>query len=188
MSATQSRSLTSPDAIRAFYETWLAAWNAHNIDSVLDLMTEDIECFDDGWPVAMKGHNEVRQCIEAAWLASPDMSFELLAGPYVVPGEPRAAFHWRGWGTHTGLLKPPGIAPTGRRWEYDGVDFQEYRGERVCKLRIAFNMLTPARQLGLFPQAGSINERVGAAIQRAGMRARIAVRFAQNSRNSRAKP
>ena len=39
---------------------------------------------------------DVREFLEAIWRATPDMTFELLTGPYVIPGEPRAAFHWRG--------------------------------------------------------------------------------------------
>jgi hypothetical protein len=77
----------------------------------------------------------------------------------VIPGEPRAAFHWRGSGTQTGVLDPPGFAATGRRWELDGVDFQEYRDERVCRLRISLDMMEVSRQLGLMPPTGSNAER-----------------------------
>jgi len=34
------------------------------------------------------------------------MTFEVVAGSYVIRGERRAVFHWRGWGTHTGALDP----------------------------------------------------------------------------------
>ena len=42
------------------------------------------------------------------------MRFELLEGPYTL-GENKAAFRWRGTGTLTGPLDPPGFAPTGKR-------------------------------------------------------------------------
>ena len=139
-------------------------------------MTDDIEYRDDSWPKTMRGHADVREFLDAIWRATPDMTFELLAGPYVIPGEPRAAFHWRGWGTHTGRLDPPGFAPTHRRWELDGVDFDEYRDERVCKLRIAFDMMSASRQLGLMPDAGSRAERGLATAQRAVSGVRRAIR------------
>jgi SnoaL-like polyketide cyclase len=104
------------------------------------------------------------------------MTFELLGGPYVIPGEPRAAFHWRTSGTHTGPLEPPGFAPTGRPWELDGVDFHEYRDGRVCKLRVAFDQLSVARQLGLMPAAGSRAERAMAMAQRSASRVQQAIR------------
>jgi len=55
--------------------------------------------------------------------------------------------------------EPRGFAPTGRRWELGGVDFHEYRDGRVCMLRIAFDMLSVSRQLGVMPAAGSRAER-----------------------------
>ena len=146
------------------------------MDRLLALMSEDIEYRDDGWPKPMRGHADVREFLEAIWRAVPDMTFELLSGPYVIPGEPRAAFHWRGGGTHTGPLEPPGFAPTGRRWELDGVDFHEYRDGRACKLRIAFDMLSVSRQLGLMPAAGSRAERALAMAQRSASRVQQAIR------------
>jgi hypothetical protein len=104
------------------------------------------------------------------------MTFELIAGPYVIPGEPRAAFQWRGGGTHTGPLEPPGFAPTGRAWELDGVDFHEYRGGRVRRLRIAFDMMSASRQLGLMPATGSRAERALALTQRSAARVQQAFR------------
>ena len=152
--------------IREFVPRWLAAWNSRNADRVLELLTDDVEVRDDSWPEAMHGHAEVRAFLEALWHAVPDMTFELLDGPYIVPGEPRASFHWRGSGTFTGRMDPPGFAPTGRRWEVDGVDFQVYRGGRIAKLRVIFDLMTVSRQLGVMPAAGSTAERAMAAAQR----------------------
>lgn len=166
----------SLDWIRDFTQRWLEAWNSHEPDRLLALMTEDIEYRDDSWPKTMHGHADVREFLEAIWRATPDMTFELLAGPYVIPGEPRAAFHWRGGGTHTGPLEPPGFAPTGRAWELDGVDFHEYRDGRVHRLRIAFDMLSASRQLGLMPATGSRAERALALAQRSAARVQQALR------------
>jgi steroid delta-isomerase-like uncharacterized protein len=174
--ATTIEAAPSIDWIRDFGQRWLEAWNSHQVDQLLALMTEDIEYRDDAWPKTMHGHADVREFLEATWRAMPDMTFELLAGPYVIPGEPRAAFHWRGWGTHTGPLEPPGFAPTGRRWELDGVDFHEYRDGRVCNLRIAFDMMTASRQLGLMPAAGGRAERALAMAQRSASRVQQAIR------------
>ena len=171
-----SEATPSIEWIRDFTPRWLEAWNSHEPDRLLALMSEDIEYRDDSWPKTMRGHADVREFLEAIWRAMPDMTFELLSGPYVIPGEPRAAFHWRGWGTQTGPLEPPGFAPTGRRWELDGADFHEYRDGRVCKLRIAFDMLSASRQLGLMPAAGGRAERALAMAQRSAARVQQAIR------------
>jgi steroid delta-isomerase-like uncharacterized protein len=173
---TTSEATGSLEWIRDFTPRWLEAWNSHEVERLLALMTEDIEYRDDSWPKPMRGHADVREFLEAIWRATPDMTFELLTGPYVIPGEPRAAFHWRGWGTHAGLLEPPGFAPTHRRWQLDGVDFHEYRDGRVCKLRIAFDMMSASRQLGLMPAAGGRAERALAMAQRSASRAQQTIR------------
>ena len=172
---TEPGTAISIEWIGDFARRWLAAWNSHQVDNLLELMTDDIEYRDDAWPRTMHGHAEVREFLEAAWRGMPDMTFELLSGPYVIPGQPRAAFHWRGWGTHTGVLDPPGFAPTGRRWEVDGADFHEYRDGRVSKLRIAFDMMSVSRQLGLMPAAGSRAEHVLVLAQRSAVQAQQAI-------------
>jgi steroid delta-isomerase-like uncharacterized protein len=162
--------------IREFVPRWLAAWNSHEPDRVLEFLTDDVEIRDDSWPQTMHGHDDVREFLGALWRAVPDMTFELLDGPYVIPGEPRASFHWRGSGTFTGRMDPPGFAPTGRRWEVDGVDFQEYRDARIAKLRVIFDLMTVSRQLGVMPATGSTAERAMAAAQRGVVRAQQAYR------------
>jgi steroid delta-isomerase-like uncharacterized protein len=159
-----------------FMPRWEDAWNSHEVDRVLALMSEDIEYRDDSWPKPMRGHADVRELLESTWRAAPDLKTEFLSGPYVIPGEPRAAFHWRTTGTHTGPLEPPGFAPTGRPWELDGVDLHEYRDGRVCKLRVVFDQLSVARQLGLMPAAGSRPERAMAMAQRSASRVKQAIR------------
>jgi steroid delta-isomerase-like uncharacterized protein len=155
------------DQIEALVGRWLRAWNSHQPDRVLELLTEDIELRDDSWPTAMHGHAQVREFVVALWRAMPDMSFELITGPYVIPGEARASFHWRGSGTFTGPMHPPGFAPTGRRWALDGADFHEYRGGRIAKARVVVDVMSVSRQVGLMPAAGSRAERAMAAAQRA---------------------
>jgi steroid delta-isomerase-like uncharacterized protein len=156
---------------RELVTSWLDAWNSHQADRVLELLTDDVEARDDSWPKAMRGHGDVREFLEALWRAVPDMSFELLAGPYVIPDEPRASFHWRGSGTFTGRMDPPGFAPTGRRWEIDGADFHEYRDGRISRLRVMFDLMSVSRQLGVMPPTGSRAERAMAAAQRGLVRA-----------------
>ena len=156
---------------RELVTSWLDAWNSHQADRVLELLTDDVEARDDSWPKAMRGHGDVREFLEALWRAVPDMSFELLAGPYVIPDEPRASFHWRGSGTFTGRMDPQGFAPTGRRWEIDGADFHEYRDGRISRLRVMFDLMSVSRQLGVMPPTGSRAERAMAAAQRGLVRA-----------------
>jgi steroid delta-isomerase-like uncharacterized protein len=173
---TTSEATPSIEWILDFLLRWQDAWNSHEIDRVLALMTEDIECRDGGWPKPMRGHADVREFLKFIWRAMPDMTFEPISGPYVIPGEPRAAVQWRGWATLTGPIEPPGFAPTGRRWELDGIDVYEYRDGRVCKVHIAYDALSVSRQLGLLPPAGGRGERALAMAQRFASRVQQAIR------------
>lgn len=164
------------DFIAEFAERWLSAWNSHQPDRVLELMTEDIEYDDSAWPRQMRGYGDVREFLESTWRAMPDLEFELADGPFLKSGQPKAAFYWTGTGTFTGPLDPPGLAPTGTRLVFDGFDLQEYRDGRVCRLRITFDMLDVSRQIGMVPKPGSRPEKAGAALQRLAVRTKGLVR------------
>jgi steroid delta-isomerase-like uncharacterized protein len=160
------------DFLADFAERWEAAWNSHQPDRVLELMSEDIVYDDSAWPRTTRGHGDVREFLESVWRGMPDLAFEMVEGPFLHPGEAKAAFYWKGTGTFTGPLDPPGFAPTGARIEIDGFDLQEYRDGRVCRLRIVTDMLDVSRQLGLMPQQGSRAEKAAAAAQRLGVQTR----------------
>jgi steroid delta-isomerase-like uncharacterized protein len=158
--------------LAAFAERWEAAWNSHQPERVLELMTEDIVYDDSAWPRPMRGHSDVREFLTSLWRAIPDLEFQLVEGPFLHPTEPVATTYWKGTGTFTGPLDPPGFAPTGARLEIDGFDLQEYRDGRLCRLRIVTDMMEASRQLGLMPAEGSRVEKAGAAAQRLGMKLR----------------
>ena len=164
------------DFVTGFAERWEAAWNSHQPERVLELMTEDIVYDDSAWPRTMRGHADVREFLEALWRGMPDLRFEMLEGPFLHGEKPIATFRWKGAGTFTGPLDPPGFAPTGARLEIDGFDLQEYRDGRVCRLRVLTDMMEVSRQLGLMPPQGSQLERAAAAAQRLGVTVRDRLR------------
>jgi steroid delta-isomerase-like uncharacterized protein len=162
------------DFFEDFSQRWEEAWNSHEADRVLALMTEDIVYDDSAWPKTMRGHADVQEFLDYTWRAFPDMRFEMVDGPYLHPTAPKACAYWRGFATHTGPIEPPGIAATGRRIEFEGLDVHEYRDGQVARLRIVFDMADVSRQLGLLPAPGSRAERAMAAAQR--LQARVASR------------
>jgi steroid delta-isomerase-like uncharacterized protein len=166
----QPATATDQVFIAEFAERWEGAWNSHQPERLLELMTEDIVYDDSAWPRTMRGHGDVREFLDSVWRAMPDLRFKMVEGPFLRPSEPTATFYWKGTGTFTGPLDPPGFAPTGARIEFDGFDLQEYRDGRVCRLRIVTDMLDVSRQLGLMPREGSRMETASAAAQRLGMR------------------
>jgi steroid delta-isomerase-like uncharacterized protein len=147
-----------------FAHTWAEAWNSHDPERLLALMTEDIVYDDSASEETMRGHGDVRAFLDMTWRAFPDLRFERIGAPLVSPTEPRAAFWWRGTATNTGPVDPPGLAPTGKRIEFEGADFHTYRDGKVAQLRIVFDMADLMRQLGVLPPAGSRGEKVVTAL------------------------
>ena len=143
-----------------FAGTWADAWNSHDPERLLGLMTEDIVYDDSASPETMHGHGDVRAFLDMTWRAFPDMRFESVGAPLVSPTEPRAAYWWRGTATHTGPLEPPGLAPTGKHLEFEGADFHAYRDGKVARLQIVFDMADAMVQLGVLPEPGSRGEKV----------------------------
>jgi steroid delta-isomerase-like uncharacterized protein len=164
------------DFLAEFAERWEGAWNSHQPERLLELMTDDVVYDDSAWPQTMRGHGDVREFLDSVWRAMPDLRFEMAEGPFLHPSRPAATFYWKGTGTFTGPLEPPGFAPTGARLDFDGFDLQEYRNGRVCRLLIVTDMLDVSRQLGLMPPPGSRVEKAGAAAQRLGVRVRDRLR------------
>lgn len=62
--------------IRDFEQRFQDAWNSHQADRVLVLMTEDIEYRDDAWPKTVRAHPDVREFLDAAGRRSPDLTFD----------------------------------------------------------------------------------------------------------------
>lgn len=154
-----------------FLDRWAAAWNSHQREHVLELVTDDIVYDDSAWPETMRGKPAVREFIDYTWRAFPDLVFEAVGSPLVAHDEPRSATWWRGSATNTGPIDPPGFPATGRRIQFEGGDFHEYRDGKIARLQIVFDMMDVGRQLGLFPQPGSTGERALAAAQQ--LKARV---------------
>jgi steroid delta-isomerase-like uncharacterized protein len=166
MAETTTAETVTHEWVEEFAERWTDAWASHDPDRLLKLMTEDIVYDDTAWPETMRGHADVRRFLDYTWRAFPDIVFEGVGSPLVAADGPRAAFWWRGTGTNTGPIDPPGVPPTGKRVEFEGADFHEYRDGKVARLRIVFDMADVSRQLGLLPDRDSAAEKALVAMQR----------------------
>jgi steroid delta-isomerase-like uncharacterized protein len=141
----------STEWVEEFVDSWFTAWNSHDPHRVLALMTDDVVYEDSMRSEPMRGHAEVRQFLGEFWRAFPDYTVELLERPLLSSDSPRVSFRWRGTGTNSGPIDPPGLPATDKRIEHTGADFHEYREGKVAQLQILFDNLIPLRQLGVLP-------------------------------------
>jgi len=146
--------------VEDFALRWLDAWNSQSAEKILALMADDVVYDDSAWPKTMNGHADVREFLDYTWRGLPDMRFEPVGEPLLDPVAPRAALYWHGFATHAGPLDPPGLEATGRKVQFEGADFHEYRDGKLARLRIVFDMAAFSRQLGVLPERGSRMERL----------------------------
>jgi steroid delta-isomerase-like uncharacterized protein len=156
------------------------AFNAHDAERLVALMTEDVLYDHSAWPTTLRGRAQVRSFYtDYLWKAFPDLRLEPEDGPFLHPHAPQLAMAWRAVGTHTGPIQPPGFAPTGKRMEVSAREIAEFRDGRVSRVQIVVDMAAVLRQLGMLPAQGSRAERGIAALQR------LQIRVSRRARSGR---
>jgi hypothetical protein len=165
-----------PTRLGEFLVSWLAAWDAHDVDAIASLCTDDVVWED---PIMFgrhaQGQEQIRAFSQMFFAAFPDVRFMPIGPPYVGRGVDGVVTIWRGTGTFSGeglAAWPPGsrgpsYAPTGRRFDVEGVDIYEFRDMRIRRWRIVYDPLDFSRQLGLMPDPRGLPSRLLALAQRA---------------------
>jgi predicted ester cyclase len=149
----------------------VAAFNAHDADGLVAEMTEDVVLEHSAAPTPLRGRGGIGMFYEnTIWKAFPDLTLELMDGPFFHAHAPRVSFNWLAMGTHTGPLDPPGLAPTHKRVQADVREILEFRNGLLSRLRIVVDMTEFMRQLGLFPAPGSRGEKAISMMQRLQMK------------------
>ncbi len=148
----------------------LDAWNSRDLDRFASMLALDVEWYDLGMlhPPA-HGRQAVRDFSESVLAAFPDFEYVLEHPVCVSPDGERCVALWKITATHSRPLRPPGLAPTGRRVCIQGVDVIEFRGEEIARIVTLFDVLAAAEQLTGFPirfPAGSLRERLAVRVQR----------------------
>jgi hypothetical protein len=163
-----------------FAERWVDRWNAHDVDGVLALVTEDVVWEDPSIDGAARGLTEARQYIESLLRAFPDIVWRMPSGLFISLEEDEEVIEihqaWACHGTALGPIDPPGFAPTGRAFELQGLDvWHLHRGERRLRRVVSYyDALEFARRAGLMPARGTREERMLVRLQR--LRARFTSR------------
>jgi steroid delta-isomerase-like uncharacterized protein len=150
---------------RDFADRWQKAWNSRVPEQVTALCTEDVSWEDPLTEAPERGHPAVAEYLRSVWRAFPDLEFTWPEGPYASFDGVKLALHWRVTGTMLGPLDPPGFAPTGKRFELDGVDLLELKDGLVHRYVGLFDVRGVAQQVGALPPPGSRGERVAVRLQ-----------------------
>jgi len=149
-------------------ERWYAAWNAHDVDAVAALVTDDVRYED---PAAhanvLEGRRPVAEHVRAAFRGLPDLHLEKLE-EWVSPGGQVIASYFRVTATFSGVLEAPGLpplAPTNSGIDLLGMDRSEIRDGRLSRHQIFWDTGELTRQIGVLPPRGSATERLSRRLQ-----------------------
>ena len=140
-------------AVDWYANGWIAAWNQNKPEMCFDILTEDFVLDSPttrhtGWTV--RGQQAAADYIRYVLGGYPDLQWEVTAPPMFRDDLARAAFSWRGTGTFSGRLDPPGIDGTGKAFEFSGLEVFDFRGDRACYLYATYDLLGLMKQIGVY--------------------------------------
>jgi steroid delta-isomerase-like uncharacterized protein len=151
--------LPRAEELRGFLERWEQAWNAHDLDVLEQMVTEDITWEDPAMHgETVHGRAEFRAFAETLFRAFPDVDLQGIGTPYFDLEGTGLGLRWQMTGTFTGELAiwskhlgsaGPTIPPTGERFDLEGIDLYEFRDGMICNYSILYDLTTFSQQLGL---------------------------------------
>ena len=136
------------DELQAFIDRYNAAWNAHDVDAIVELHTEDSVFENHVTGDVNVGREEIGNAIRSIFAVFPDLTFETRRA-YI--RDDLVVQEWTARGTHEGPMTRSGIEvpPTGKTIEYKGMDVIPIRDGLVARKDVYSDSITLLRQLGL---------------------------------------
>lgn len=132
--------------LREFARHWLAAWNSHETDRVLELLHPDIRWEDTVfWTEVIHGHDAVRSYVDRIWEVMPDVQFDDVQ-TFTAPDDGRALCLFRQYGHGPAKLAPEATFST-----YGCDIFLEFTDGRLSSYLAQYEITEMMRQLGALP-------------------------------------
>jgi steroid delta-isomerase-like uncharacterized protein len=134
--------------LQKFIDRYNEAWNAHDVDAIVAMHTEDSVFENHTTGDVNVGREAIGRAISGIFGVFPDLTFETRR-QYI--RDDLVVQEWTGRGTHEGTMTRSGIEvpPTGRTVEYRGLDVIPIRDGLVARKDVYSDGVTLLRQLGL---------------------------------------
>ena len=132
----------------------IEAYNAHDLDRLLDYSADDCELTVPGFP-RFQGKAAARECWRLFMESFPD---DHLTVTSQVAEEPTVVGEWTADATNTGPLYLPSgnvLPPTGKRFTNHGIDISVIDAGRIKTHRLYWDTAAVLAQLGLVPGAST---------------------------------
>jgi steroid delta-isomerase-like uncharacterized protein len=134
--------------LQEFIDRYNEAWNAHDVDAIVAMHTEDSVFENHTTGDVNVGREAIGRAISGIFGVFPDLTFETRR-QYI--RDDLVVQEWTGRGTQEGTMTRSGIEvpPTGRTVEYRGMDVIPIRDGLVARKDVYSDGVTLLRQLGL---------------------------------------
>lgn len=134
--------------LEEFIDRYNAAWNAHDVDEILELHTDDSVFENHTTGDLNVGKEAIGSAIRGIFAVFPDLEFETRRR-YV--RDDLVVQEWTARGTHLGKMTRSGVEvePTGKRVEYRGMDVIPIDDGLVARKDVYSDGVSLLRQLGL---------------------------------------
>ncbi|HEX8052991.1 MAG TPA: nuclear transport factor 2 family protein [Thermoleophilaceae bacterium] len=145
-------------AIRELADELLARWNAHDVDGVAALCSEDVVFVDPALPQPAIGRRAMRDTVASALVAFPDFRLERIGDPLIAADEGLVLVRFRMIGTMKGHWGAANVAATGRSLDIRGIDEWLVSDGLLRSCVAHYDSTEAARQLGMLPpETGLMN-------------------------------
>ncbi len=150
--ATKQLPMTEAE-IRAHAEAVLRAMNDHDVDGLLEHLTDDVVWIEPGHP--LRGKEAVAAHQKEKFEAFPDMHFSSDAVPLTTSLDPPCcARTWDMTATMLGAFL--GMPATGRAVRFSGTTVCTFRDGLISEYRVTYDRLDLMQQLGVLPKTDGL--------------------------------
>ena len=134
--------------LQEFIDRYNAAWNAHDVEGIVSMHTEDSVFENHTTGDVNVGKDAIAKAITGIFGVFPDLSFEVRS-QYI--RDDLVVQEWTARGTQEGPMNRSGMTlePTGRKVEYRGMDIIPIEDGLVARKDVYSDGVTLLKQLGL---------------------------------------
>lgn len=150
-----TKSPMTESAIRAHEEALIRAWNAHDVDGILEHLTDDVVWIQPMQATPLRGKEAVAADLKESFTAFPDMHLPVEDVQVVTSLDP--PFYvatWTATATMTGAAK--GLPATGATIRFSGTTVCRFRDGLISEYHQTYDALDVMQQLGVLPKTEGV--------------------------------